>query len=473
MRRYTLRRAAQLAAGLLAAAALTLGCSGDETSFAEGVRVDQLLARDVTVTVTDDRAVVTWITRDPVATRLDYGPTAGLGSVAGSQALATVHRVELTGLAANTTLFYRVNGSGLNYRLRTLGGTSGRLAFVSDRSNGRREVFICFEWGENVERLSSGGGWDPALSRDGRRLVWTGPGAGGRPDLFAADLDAAGLVAGSIVNLTNTAGREEGEADWSPDATRLVFVAATPGAASQVLLRTVADGAEQVLVANGATNSGPVWKPSGTAIAFASTTRTATIQLGVRPVDPGSLQVVLNDVGQTVVDSAQFLLVDAAQGLVDCSGSTVTNREILVSYTSNGTPVTNEGHGVPRPHLEIYTVAPNGSGLRRLTDSGENVARFGPCWHPTADLVAFVSESGQATNLQSVAGTGGGIAGITRGAYLDRDPVFSPDGLELLFSSNRHENRLVNLHRSSLAGDVVAVNLFSSGDTQPCWSVVP
>lgn len=471
--RWTLRRAGALTLALGGLACWMLGCSDSQLTLTSGVRIDQLGARDLSVDVTDTGALFTWLTRDAGESQINYGTTTGLGTVVTVPPATTSHQIALTGLTPDTLYYFQLTGSGQTYRFRTTGGTRQRIAFVSDRSDNRQEVYICYENGENVVRVTDGGGTHPALSRDGTRLAFAAPGAGGLRDIFEVTLDTAGLVAGSLVNRTNTAGRDEFEPDWSPDRSQLVFTAAEPNQPAQVIVRNVASSAESVLVNNGATNSGPKWRPSGTQIAFASTTRTALVQLGVRPVTAGSLTVTLDEPGGGVIDPSQYQLISTTDGLVDFSGSTVADRNIKVTYTGNGAPISGEGHRVPRPHLEIWSIGTDGQNLRRLTNSGDRQARFAPCWHPTQNLLIHVGEAGSATNLYGVDGDGSAISGVTRGAYFDRSPCVSPDGQSILFSSNRHNDGLVNLYRSDFSGYIDAVNLFSSGDTQPSWSVVP
>lgn len=468
------RRVGRLALAIAGLQVWLLGCSDSTTTFASGIRVDQLLHRDLDVTVTETTAVISWITRDEGQSRVSYGLTTALGQVATGNAHPRQHRVELGGLTPDTVYFYQLDGRRVTYRFRTLGGPRGRLAFVSDRADGRREVYLSLDWGENVQRVTTGGGDTPALSRDGTRLAWSATGAGGSRDIFLATLDAAGVVPGSTINLTNTPDREETQPDFSPDGGQVVLVTSQAGAGSQLVVRAVDTAAERVLVNNGATVQEPAWRPNGEQIAFASNTRTAVIQLGVRPVDPGSLSVVLNEPARTTVPPNEYRLLDAADGLVDFSGSSAVDRSILVRYTSGGLAVGPESHRVPRTHLEIFTVkAADGTELRRLTNSGDRDARSAPTWHPTQALLVLVGESGSATNLFGLADTGGNLQSLTRGDYRDRTPRVSPDGTWLVFSADRHEDRLINLYRADFAGNIWELNLFSSGDTQPSWSVVP
>ncbi len=468
------RRACYLALGVTGAVMLANGCgTSGEASFALGVRVDQVLARDIDVTVTTTAARLTWVTRDTQPSRVSYGTTLGLGLVGTGVDQPTQHTVELTGLTADTLYYYLVAGSSTIYRFRTMGGTRQRIAFTSERNNGRREVYLAYEWCENTARVTTTGGDSPALSRDGTRLAWVATGAGGTKDIFAATLDTNGVVAGSVVNLTNTADRDELQPDWSPDSKLITFQATSTPGGSRIVTRKLADNSEVVVIPAPGAHSSPRWRPNQQQIAFCSTLRTATVQMGRRPVDVGSVTVTLNDAVHTPVDSSQVVVFDAAGGQIDFSGSTATGQTVLVSYTSNGAAVANQAVSVPRAHQEIWVANPDGTGLRRLTDSGETVARTSPCWHPSQALLLLVGEVGSATNLFSVNDVGSALVSVSSGSYYDRDPVVSPDGTTVMFSTNRNADRLVNLYRTDFSGNVVELNVFTSADTQPSWSVVP
>ncbi len=208
--RWTLRRAGALALAVFGVAFWQLGCSSDsQFGLTSGVRIDQLGARDLSVEVTDTGALLTWLTRDAGESQVNFGTTTALGTLVANPVAATSHQVTLTGLTAGTLYYFQITGSGVTYRFRTNGGTRQRIAFVSDRADNRQEVYLAFENGENVVRVSTGGGTHPALSRDGTRLAYAAPGAGGLRDIFELTLDAAGPVAGSLVNRTNTPGRDE------------------------------------------------------------------------------------------------------------------------------------------------------------------------------------------------------------------------------------------------------------------------
>lgn len=463
-------------AACLVSVSVLLGLTGcgtsTGTSFATGVRIDDIAVRDIAVTVTGTTAKLTWISRNATPSTVDYGTTDRRGTTAGTATATTTHEVDLTGLAAATVYYYRVYDRGVTYRFRTLGAGHTRLAFVSDRTSNRREVYLSFGNGENVTQVTTNGGWSPALSVDGTKLAWLAPGAGGVADIFTATLDADGVVAGSIANQTNTAGRLETRPAWSPDGTKLCFAAATTGQASQILERTVADGTEQVVLDNGGINDSPAYSPDGTRLAYTSTARSSTFQLGQRPLDAGTLTVVLQDDARTPVPASEYRILDAETALLDFSASGATDHHVLCTYQSAGQTVTDERHYVDKPHRRLFSALLDGSDVRRLSLNSDE-EQGPPVWAPDGSHLVRPVETGGATNLARVNPDGSEDYFVTRGYFRDLAPTISPDGAWTLFASNRHEDRLINLYRVDANGDVYEVNLYHSGESEPSWSVVP
>ncbi len=63
----------------------------------------------VSIAPTDSTAVVSWITNEAASSRVEFGPTSSLGSPAVSDsALVTDHSLNLSGLAPQSTYYYRV-----------------------------------------------------------------------------------------------------------------------------------------------------------------------------------------------------------------------------------------------------------------------------------------------------------------------------------------------------------------------------
>lgn len=465
-----LRRAGCLLAALGGLAAWQLGCSSEDTDFTEGIRVDLLPIRDLAVQVTETSAAITWTSREAAGSAVDFG-TSALDRMATGDGGTTDHAVTLESLTPDTTYRYRVRGLDLIYRFRTLGGTRSRIAFVSDRADGRREIYFSLDLGENVQRVTTTGGHSPALSRDGTRLAFVARGAGGLDDLFVATLDSDGVVPDSLVNLTNTADRAESRPDWSPDGARLAFAATPLNQRSRLILREVAGGTEVVLQDNGAVNDDPAWRPDGAQLAFVSTTRTATVALGRRPVTAGSLTVVLADGRRTPVAADEYALLSEADGLVDFSRGSLAELEVLISYRSGAETIVDERHGVPRPRLELFTIGADGTDLRRLTDSRD--ARGGPAYLADGRIV-HSREGSTATALVTIPSSGGAERTLVNDSRRNRDPAVSPDGATVLYSSNRNVHRLINLWTVPAAGgEPLELVNDTSGDTQPAWAPLP
>ena len=79
----------------------------------------------------------------------------------------------------------------------------------------------------------------------------------------------------------------------------------------------------------------------------------------------------------------------------------------------------------------LFTIGSDSSGLRQLT------ARPGdgsPSYSPSGDRIVFNGHSGGHTRILSIRAGGGGRTLLTQGPFVDRGPVFSPDGRSIAFS---------------------------------------
>ena len=92
---------------------------------------------------------------------------------------------------------------------------------------------------------------------------------------------------------------------------------------------------------------------------------------------------------------------------------------------------------------DIFTVRSDGSGLRRVTRTGNNLD---PAWSPDGSRIAFVSHRparGGATEVYVVDANGKNLRRLTRswrsanGYTFNRRPTWSPDGKTIVYSSSR------------------------------------
>jgi Tol biopolymer transport system component len=83
------------------------------------------------------------------------------------------------------------------------------------------------------------------------------------------------------------------------------------------------------------------------------------------------------------------------------------------------------------PSFAVYLVGTNGGSLRRLA------AGQGPSWSPAGDLLALVRVAGDSFDVFTLHPDGSGVRNVTGHIADDRDPSWSPDGRRIVFASDR------------------------------------
>ena len=151
------------------------------------------------------------------------------------------------------------------------------IVFVSDRT-GPSELYIMTGDGKAVQRIPSTDTqqWDPEISPDGKRVVFTSSGLLGVEDspLWVVNVDGTGLQ-----KLTS-GGFWDHSPTWSPDGSQIAFARSGEGVYDQIYVMN-ADGSGQTNLSNDeAHENSPSWSPSGNTILFDSDRdRTAGVEV--------------------------------------------------------------------------------------------------------------------------------------------------------------------------------------------------
>ena len=219
----------------------------------------------------------------------------------------------------------------------------------------------------------------------------------------------AAAAPGAVLRLTNRPGPER----WpqlSPDGKTLAFVAAAAAApdAGDVFIQRVGGGnAINLTPDSPGDDTHPAFSPDGSRIAF-------------RSAREGGGLFVMGSTGESVKRLTDFGYNPSWSP---------DGREIVVSTVSWAEVASRTGKG------ELWVIDVSSGARRRIETPGDAVQ---PRWSPRGDRVAYwgVSMAGQ-RDVFTVAAAGGGAVAVTTDVAIDWDPVWSPDGRHLTFSSDR------------------------------------
>ncbi|MBZ5559524.1 MAG: hypothetical protein LAO77_19810 [Acidobacteriia bacterium] len=116
----------------------------------------------------------------------------------------------------------------------------------------------------------------------------------------------------------------------------------------------------------------------------------------------------------------------------------------------------------------LFIAAADGSGERPLVGLGE--IDYDPVWSPDGASIVFTSDREGSAELFRVKADGTGLERITNNAAYDDQAAFSPDGKQLVFVSTRGGGR-ANLWTVDLqTRRAKALTTGAGGDVRPSWS---
>ncbi len=116
-----------------------------------------------------------------------------------------------------------------------------------------------------------------------------------------------------------------------------------------------------------------------------------------------------------------FALFVAAALITGCSGGGLKGTIVFQSNRDG--------------NFEIYTMAADGSGQRRITNSPAN--DIAPCWSPDGSEIAFASDRDGNWEIYTVHPDGSSLKRLTQGQGANTAPAWTPDGARIIFISTR------------------------------------
>jgi Tol biopolymer transport system component len=201
----------------------------------------------------------------------------------------------------------------------------------------------------------------PEWSPDGSRIAFDSEADDGHLHIFVVNADGTGLT-----QITSGDG-DEIAPNWSPDGTRLAVETQRSSSEPTGIAIVDADtGDIRMITENpfGGDDAEPTWSPNGARIAFARSR------------------------GGQQFPSALFIVN------VDAGGLQRLTPHGVSAYRPNWSPdgtriIFNSNDTSDRLQMaEIYVVASDGNGLRRLTHE-ENASAFRPTWSPDGEWILF------------------------------------------------------------------------------------
>ncbi len=301
--------------------------------------------------------------------------------------------------------------------------SSGRALYFEGTSHGVQNLWKVavdpqtLRMVSDPERLTTGPGPDTdiALSADGKKLAFTARVETNRIWLFPFDA-RAGRIVGKGQALT-----APGVASWLPelsrDGTKMVFEAERAGK-WELWEKSLEDGRETLLAADGYYDCYPHWSPDGKRLAYYRWLRADT-------------------------GPSQLVLLPAGGGNLEAFAPPSSTPGFVYDWSPDGKWIVASRPG-PDRRIAIWLL-PLSAGARveteaRLVTSHSAYDLFQGHFSPDGRWICFnaVSPSGVTeSTLYVVPATGGKWIRITEGKYWDDDPRWAPDGKTVYFLSSR------------------------------------
>jgi serine/threonine protein kinase/Tol biopolymer transport system component len=336
-----------------------------------------------------------------------------------------------------------------------------QIAFRSEREGGG--IFVMGATGESVRRLTDFG-YSPAWSPDGKSILVATEGVSDPVVRTSSSrlwrVDVATQERQQITQVDST------QPSWSPHGWRIAFFGLPPGTSRRAISTLPAAGGSAVpLIDDDHLNWDPVWAPDGKSLYFASD-RSGSMSLWRVPVDERSgkalgdpepipapaqwsAMISLSKDGRHIAyasndSKANLARVDLDPDRLEAVGDpvSVTSGSRMVRYSSASPDGRWIAYFGSYPQEDLFVIRPDGSGLRQLTRDAFKDRN--PVWSPDGSRILFYSNRGGKWDAWSIHPDGSALEPVTRGGDVTV-PLWSPDGRRIALSYGGRGTAIIDL----------------------------
>jgi Tol biopolymer transport system component len=289
------------------------------------------------------------------------------------------------------------------------------IASMTDEGGFSRMFLVALDSGKRTQLVASAKDaryWDrdPALSQDGKLLVFTREAGYGSSDLRIVELGADLHARGESRKLTSEggSGRYAQTAAWTPNGREVIYSSNRDGSARLWRIGVQAGATPRQVVSIGADSFLPAISRSGR-LAFEHGSWNSNVWRQELSAHSGKPPLAQSLIASTAYDGS-------------------------AAYSPDGTQVTLQS--ARSGNFEIWICSGDGGRCRQLT-SFNGPMTGAPQWSPDGSKIAFDSSAEGVYNIYVVGADGGVPRRLTSGRSSSTTPSWSRDGKWIYFCSDR------------------------------------
>ena len=347
-----------------------------------------------------------------------------------------------------------------------------QIAFQSDRNGGG--IYLMGATGESVRRLTDFG-YHPAWSPDGKEIVFASSWIA-RPEVRLgsnSQLWVVNVATGERrrLDIKGKGGGDAVQPHWSPNGHRIAYWGLILGNRRDIWTVAATGGEAVPVTEDAAMDWNPIWSPDGGHLYFSSD-RGGSMNLWRTPIDEQSGRVLgpAEPITTPSPDSAQISLSRDGRRLVYVQRTATRNIQKISfdetvekaigepAWVTQGSKLAMMPDASPKGDLiafstiapsqeDIFVAAPDGSGLRQLTDDAYRDRAVH--WSPDGKRLAFMSNRSGKNEIWTIDPDGSGLRQITftPGKGSVQLPVWSPDGSRMAYTIGNDTAYVIDLRK--------------------------